>query len=859
MQQKLKKCLPYFFAILFFYAIAYIFAPQVLQNKIVRQTDIDSWRGMANEIVTYNEANPDKDPALWTNSMFSGMPGTMISVIYEGDYTDGIYKFIHKVTGVRPPSYLLIAMIGAFLMFLAFGVNIWLSVVGAIAVGFCSYNLQIIQVGHNTKMVAIAFMPWVIAAVVYAYRKRPLLGALLFAFALSFQIEANHPQITYYLAMIIGVYCLAELYNAIKEKYLPKFVKTTLLIFAAAILGVATNINHLWPAYEYMGYTMRGGSELATERQMQEEAQSGTTANKGLDIEYATAWSYSPQETPNLMIPNFNGGSSVGALTKESEMYKALVEKGGYPPQNAEQVIQALPLYWGGQPSTAGPMYIGAISIFLFILGLILFNGAQKWGLLAVSLLAVLLSWGSNFIFPNYFSNFFTDFFFNYVPMYNKFRTVSMILVILQITIPVLAILTLDKVLKGDYEKPKIKRGVYISLAITAGLCLIFAIIPSLAGSFTSASDTSILPDFLQKPIVEDRISLLRADAFRSLMFIMLGAAVVWFGISSAKVKREYVYVALGLLILCDLWVVGKRYLNSSDFVSKRVIENQYAPREVDKIILQDKDPNYRVLDISVNTFNNAHVSYHHKSIGGYSAVKLQRYQDMIDNHIYAEMRMVMDDVSNAAAELGEEATIAAIQSHLGEYPVLNMLNTRYIIVDEGFPPLINPGAMGNAWFVTDVKAVKGAVEEIETIGMIDLEVQAVISEQFIHQVAGFSRDSLSENELIVLTEYSPNSLKYQYNAEAERVAVFSEVHYPAGWKAYIDGEECPVSRANYILRALKVPAGMHEIEFVYSPESFTKGATYSRIVSGLLLLLLLGYVVGKGVIARRGIKEPEE
>ena len=851
MQQKLKKFLPYFFAILFFYAVAYIFAPQVLQNKIVRQTDIDSWRGMANEIVTYNEANPDKDPALWTNSMFSGMPGTMISVTYEGDYTDGIYKFIHKVTGVRPPSYLLIAMIGAFLMFLAFGVNIWLSVMGAIAVGFCSYNLQIIQVGHNTKMVAIAFMPWVIAAVVYAYRKRPLLGALLFAFALSFQIEANHPQITYYLAMIVGAYCLAELYNAIKEKYLPKFIKTTLLIFAAAILGIATNINHLWPAYEYMGYTMRGGSELATEKQMQEGAQSGTLANKGLEIGYATAWSYSPEETPNLMIPNFNGGSSSGALTKESEMYKILVER-DYSPQNAEQIIQALPLYWGGQPSTAGPMYMGAISIFLFILGLILFKGAQKWCIAALSLLAVLLSWGSNLLFL-------TEFFFNYAPMYNKFRTVSMILVILQITVPVLAILTLDKVLKGDYEKPKLKRGIYITLAVTAGFCFIFALIPSLAGTFISASDTTIFRDYMLNPIIEDRISLLRADAFRSLVFILLGAAVVWFGISSAKVKREFVYVALGLLILCDLWVVGKRYLNSSDFVSKRVIENQYAPREVDKIILQDKDPNYRVLDISVNTFNNAHVSYHHKSIGGYSAVKLQRYQDMIDNHIHAEMRMVMDDVNNAAAELGEEATIAAIQSHLGEYPVLNMLNARYIIVDDGFPPLINPGAMGNAWFVTDVKAVKGAVEEIGAIGMIDLEVQAVVSDQFIHQVAGFSRDSLSENELIVLTEYSPNSLKYQYNAEAERVAVFSEVHYPAGWKAYIDGEEYPVSRANYILRALKVPAGAHEIEFIYTPESFTKGATYSRIISGLLLLLLLGYIVGRVVIARRDTEKQGE
>jgi len=846
MLQKLKCCLPYLYAILFFYVVAYMFSPQVLQNKIVQQPDIDSWRGMANEIVTYNKANPDKDPALWTNSMFSGMPATTISVIYEGDYTDGIYKFIHKVTGVRPASYLLIAMIGAFLMFLAFGVNIWLAVIGALAVGFCSYNLQIIEVGHNTKMVAIAFMPWVMAAVVYAYKRKALLGALLFAFALSFQIKANHPQITYYLAMIIGAYALAELYAAIKGKYLPKFAKTTLLIFAAAALGLATNVNHLWPTYENMGYTMRGGSELATEIQMREGQAQAKNRQGGLDIGYATSWSYSPEETPNLVIPNFNGGSSSGALTKESEIYKALVER-GYPPHNAEQTIQSLPLYWGAQPMTAGPMYMGAISVFLFILGLILLKGAQKWWIVAISLLAILLSWGSNLLFL-------TEFFFKYVPLYNKFRTVSMILVILQITIPILAIVTLNKLMSGEYEKPKVKRGVLISLSITAGFCLIFAIIPSIAGSFTSASDTVLLPDFLLKPIAEDRISLLRADAFRSMVFILLGAAVVWFGYSSAKVKREFVYVVLGLLILTDLWVVGKRYLNSSDFVSKRVIENQYAQREVDKIILQDKDPNYRVLDMSVNTFNNAHISYHHKSIGGYSAVKLQRYQDMIDHHISTEMRMVMDDVNNAVATMGEETTIVGIQSRLSEYPVLNMLNARYIIIDDDFPPLINEGTLGNGWFVNDLRLVNGAIEEIEGIDAVEVGEQAVVSEEFSRFVTGFSRETLSENELIVLTEYSPNRLVYQYNAEAERVAVFSEVYYPAGWKAYVDGEELPIFRANYILRAMKLPAGAHEVEFVYNPESFTKGAFYSRISSGLLILLLLGYLA-QIVIAGRKAK----
>ena len=857
MLQKLKCCLPYLFAILFFYVIAYIFSPQVLQNKIVQQSDIDSWRGMANEIVTYNKANPDKDPALWTNSMFSGMPANTISVIYEGDYTDTIYNFIHKVTGVRPPSYLIIAMVGAFLMFLAFGVNIWLAIVGAIAVGFCSYNLQIIQVGHNTKMVAIAFMPWVIASVIYAYKKKPVLGALLFAFALSFQIKANHPQITYYLAMILAAYCIAEFYSAIKGKYLHKFLKTTLLIFAAALLGVATNINHLWPTYENMVYTMRGGSELAAERQVAEQSaiqeeqqkageegrQSQTKGQRrGLDVEYATNWSYSLEETPNLIIPNFNGGSSYGALTQESETYKAIVEM-GYPAQSASQAIQSLPLYWGNQPSTAGPMYIGAISIFLFILGLILLSGAQKWWIGIISLLAILLSWGSNLLFL-------TEFFFNYAPLYNKFRTVSMILVILQITIPILAIITIDKVIKGDYEKAKVKRGITIALAITAGFCLIFALIPTLAGSFVSAYD-SMLQDFMRGPIVDDRISLLRADAFRSLVFIVLGAGVVWAGFAT-KIKKEYIYVALGILILADLWVVDKRYLNDSNFVSKRTIENQYAQREVDKIILLDKDPNYRVLDMSVSTFNNAHVSYHHKSIGGYSAAKLQRYQDIIDDHITAEMRMIADDVNQALESMGEEATIEGIQSQLGEYPALNMLNARYIIVNDGFPPLMNEGALGNAWFVNDLKMVNGAIEEIEGIDMVEVSEQAVVSEEFSKIVAGFSKENLSEDELIVLTEYSPNRLVYQYNTEAERVAIFSEVYYPAGWRAYVDGEEFPIFRANYILRAMKLPAGAHEVEFVYKPESIEKGAFYSRISSGLLILLFLAYIAQEVIVRRK-------
>lgn len=841
-----KKILPYLIAVLSFIVIAYMFTPQVFSGKVVNQGDIASWRGMANEIISYNEANPDKDPALWTNSMFSGMPATTISVVYDGDFTDYLYKILF--VGQRPPSYLLISLIGSFLLFLAFGVNVWLSIIGAIAISFCSYNMQIIQVGHNSKMVAIAFMPWVLAAVVYAYRKKALLGALLFAFALSFQIKANHPQITYYLAIIIAGYAIALLYTSIKDKYFLKFLRTSVYLLIAGALGIATNINHLWPTYEYSKYTMRGGSELAKEK---------GTEQKGLEIAYATQWSYSLEETPNLLIPNYNGGATAGELSKNSESYKVL--QSGF--QGADQIIKQMPLYWGPQPFTAGPMYLGAISIFLFILGLILLRGATKWWIASVSLLALLLSWGSNFL-PV------TEFFFNYIPLYNKFRTVSMVLVILQITIPLLAFLTVDKLLKGEYDQKKVKTGLIISLAITAGFSLIMAILPSLAGTFTGASDTQ-LPEQLRGALVQDRQSLLSADAFRSLVFILLAGAALWFTIMG-KLKKEYMFAILGVLIIADMWSVDKRYLNESHFVKNRDFEQQYSKRPVDEMILQDKDPNYRVLDLSISTFNDAHVSYHHKTIGGYSPAKLQRYQDLIDNYIIPEMQQIGKDLTGIK-------TMEEAQAKFGNYPILNMLNTRYIVIGAQNPPLVNHNALGNGWFVNEVKVAGNVTEEIAGIGAMDLSRSAVVSKEFETAVAGIpaasvatpvpvSSDTLigasqtslikdtvsSPAEFIKLTYYSPNELSYEYTALTEKLAVFSEVYYPKGWTAYIDGQPAEIINADFILRALKVPAGSHKVEFKYKPESFTKGAMYSGIASGLLILLLLAGIGGEIYNKRR-------
>lgn len=838
--KNLKIWLPYVAAVALFYVLAYMFTPQVFSGKVVNQSDIASWRGMANEIITYNESHPDQDPALWTNSMFSGMPATTISLKYDGDFLDIFYNTIHKLTGQRPPSYLLISMVGAFLLFLAFGVNPWLSIVGAVAISFASYNMQIIQVGHNSKMVAIAFMPWVLAAVVYAYRKKGFLGAILFAFALSFQIKANHPQITYYLAIIVLGYGFAELYNHIAEKKILKFLKVSGLLLLLGGLGIASNINHLWPTYEYSKYTMRGGSELAKEQGKQQE---------GLDIGYATSWSYSPEETPNLFIPNFNGGSSAGELDRESATYKAL-KGGGY--QGADQIIKQMPLYWGPQPFTAGPMYLGAIMVFLFILALFLIGGAVKWWALGVTLLAVLLSWGSNFL-P------LTEFFFKYIPMYNKFRTVSMVLVILQILVPLMGVLVIEKLMKSEFSAKKFKTGMISALVLTAGFALLAMIFPSVAGSFTSPADAN-LPEQIRATLAEDRASLLSADAFRSVLYILAAAAVLWFAfgrreassknrvLSPAKLKY-LVYGGIGILVLADMWGAGKRYLNDSHFIKNREFEQQYALRPVDNIILEDKDPNYRVLDISINTFNDSHISYHHKTIGGYSPAKLQRYQDMIDYHIMPEMQKIASSLSSVKTL--EEAQIMVDNT---ETPVLNMLNSKYIVIGAQNPPLLNNRAMGNCWFVDSIAWVANNLDEINTISDVNLSNTAVVSEEF-RSLAGeiTTADAPAFEDVIKLTNYSPNKLTYQCETTSDRVAVFSEVWYPAGWIATIDGKPAEIFRANYTLRALKVPAGSKVIEMEFRPDSYYKGATYSRIASSILLVLLAIGGLFEGIAFRRG------
>lgn len=807
-----KSLTPYVIAVILFIILSFAYFPALFEGKVINQSDISSYQGAARELEDYRAQTGEE--ALWTNSMFSGMPSTMISTRYKGNFIEKIYDQFFFFP--RPASYFLIALIGFYLLMLVIGVNKWLAIVGACAFTLCSYNLQILQVGHNAKFVAIAFIPMVLASLIYAYQKKPLPGAIFFGITLCFEILANHMQITFYLALMVIAYGIAQLYSAIKTKTLPRFFKTSCFIILATLLAAGSNVNHLWPTWEYAEYTMRGGSELTLNQNENNKTKGG------LDKEYATNWSYGIEETPNLLIPNFNGGASSSDVGQDSETYKTLKQ---YGIGDAEHIVKAIPTYWGPQAFTAGPMYMGAISIFLFILGLVLIKGPTKWWIAGISLLALLLGWGRHFMWLS-------GLFYDYVPLYNKFRVPSMILIVLQCTIPLLGFYCLNKILKGEFDKAALMKGLKIAGGITGGFCLLFALLPGLAGSFSSSDDLSSFRNFQQliPALVADRKSMLQGDAFRSFVFIILSVGVIWLYIRK-KLGTNHAILAMGILTLADLWTVDKRYLNNDHFVTKRDFQKSFAIRPVDKEILQDKSLDYRVLDISVNTFNDSHVSYHHKTIGGYSAAKLQRYQDMIDYHILPEIIAFSKDLEHGA-------TLTTAEESLAGQKVLNMLNTKYIILDAN-TVIENRSALGNAWFVRDYKWVNTPDEEIITLKETNPAETAIISKDFesIIQDKGFNFD---ENATIKLTEYAPNRLVYQTTAANEQLALFSEVYYPKGWKASIDGKETEHFRANYILRGLIIPAGEHTVVFEYKPQSYYLGAKISMIFSGTLLLALL-------------------
>ena len=862
--------------IVLFLALSYGFVPQVLDGKIVNQSDISGYVGMSHEMNEWNKAHPD-NPTYWTDSMFGGMPTTAISTRNGGDYTQWIYDLL--LTGKRPATYLFITLLGAFLLFLAFGVSWPIAIGGAIAIAFCSYNFQIIQVGHNTKMQAIAFMPWVLAAVVYTYRSccrhsspasghsepasghtepsschsersrgiswQTLLGAVLFGLALSMQIKANHQQITYYLAIIVLLYALVEFIGAIKEKRWKPFMLASALLLVAGGAGIATNVNKLLPLAKYTPETMRGGSELAKDN----------GGGKGLDLDYATSWSYGWEELPNLMIPNFNGGASAGAVNPEKSATVQLLKRSGQ--RNVRETAKALPLYWGPQPFTAGPMYIGAITIFLFVLGLGLYKGREKWWLLAATILAILMAVGSHFMA-------FTAFCFKYLPLYNKFRTVSMALVVLQVTLPILGFVTLDRIVREKYDRQSFFKAFWWALGITGGFSLLAWLVPGLFGNFESAADAG-MQDILVDALIKDRISIFRADALGSLALIAASAGLLlWaympkgqtdYSKRFAGYGRKWIAaVVICLLSTVNLFVTGKRYLNADHFTTPKDFNKPFAERPVDKMIKADEDPQFRVLDLTVNVFNSSVPSYHHKSVGGYSPAKLQRYQDLIEHYLSGEINALYK-------QLNEVPDPEKITEWMATgTPVLNALNTRYVILDGNYPPLYNEAANGAAWFVDSVVTASTPEEEIELIGKVDLRRQAVVRDaRSLPGMTGDSQPGMTDEsavipgqdgsaasvipgltgDLIEMTSYAPNELHYKYSADSERLAVFSEIYYPNGWHATVDGQPLELLRVDWALRAALLPAGEHEVVMTFLPDSYRIGARVSAIASIALLVLL--------------------
>ena len=780
-----KKIAIYIGIILGFLVLAYGFVPQVLSGKIINQSDISGWRGMVQEMAQWNSAHPD-DKTAWTESMFGGMPTTTIEPSTEGDWTRPLYKGL--MTGKRPANWLFVSLLGGFLLMLAFGVNPLIAAGGAIAITFCSFNIQIIQVGHNTKMQAIALMPWVLAAMVFAYKSavakklpQALLGAALFGLTVSFQVKANHPQISYYLALIILFYVLTVFIWLLTDKKrrtaIGRFFEVSALLMVLGIAGIGTNASKLLPTFEYTPYSMRGG------------ATSGET--KGLDLEYATAWSYGWEELPNLMIPNFNGGASAGALGPKSETYK-LLKRAGQP--NLKQVSKQLPLYWGPQPFTAGPMFIGGISIFLFLMGLLCYKGTERWWLLAATLFAVFLALGHNFMW-------FTKLCYKYLPLYNKFRTVSMALTVLQVSVPLLGFIFLNALVKGEFSHEELRRKGLIAFALTGGVCFLFWLFPGLAGTFTSASDAG-MQGALTDALVADRIHLLRQDALGSFLLILASAGLILWGAKQEVLgRRVTAALCICVLVLVNLFVVGKRYLRADDFVTPKNFMTQFNQRPVDKVILADPDPSYRVLDLTVNVFNDSHPSFWHKNIGGYSPAKLQIYQEYIESHLQKE-------IGQLTKALQGVRTIEEAEAALPELEGLSKLNCRYIIIDGGAAPLKYPFAKGNAWFEGD-----GEVR---------------------------------------MTSYAPNRLRYEYSSPVEQKLTFSEVWYPAGWHLRLeDGTELVMTLSDEVLRSAVVPAGQHTLEMRFEPASYARGAAVSRICSILLILLALGSVAGM-VLARR-------
>ena len=818
-----KKFLPDVVVILVFAIIsfAYFLVP-VTQGKILFQHDASAGVGSAQELTEYQ--NRTGETTRWTNSIFGGMPTYQMSPSYQS--TDGLSQVMNAYHLWLPDNvwFLFAYLLGFYILLRAFDFRQTLAALGSIMWAFSSYFLIIIAAGHLWKVMALAYLPPMIAGIVLAYRGRYLSGFIVTALFTAFEIKANHVQMTYYYLFIILFMVIAYLVKAVREKQLAGFMKSTGVVAAAAVIGIAINLSSLYHTWQYQKESMRGKSELVKKN-------AANQTSSGLDRDYITQWSYGIDETLTLLVPDAKGGATVPLSKNATAMAKADPQIQSMIPQ----LYDAIPQYFGTQPGTSGPVYVGAFVLFLFILGLFIVRGSMKWALLAATVLSVLLAWGHNFMG-------FTNFFLDYIPMYAKFRTVASILVIAEFTIPLLAALALKKMVDEPEVLTKQMKFVYISLALTAGVALLIALFPGMMEPFISDQERQMITSIqgmdgntantILSNIATMREAMVSADAWRSVIVILIGFALL-FLYKMKKLRVEFMMIAITVLCLADMWQVNKRYLNDSMFVEKSVREQAQPMTQTDRQILQDKALDYRVLNFASNTFNENETSFYHKSIGGYHAAKLRRYQELIDAYISPEMQKTMPAIAQAGGDMTKVNGNSI-------FPVLNMLNAKYFIVplqSNQTVAIQNPYVYGNAWFVDKITYVKNANEELDGLGKLDLRHEAIADAGFRSQLGeSKAQDSTS---IVKITAYEPNQLTYDVRSATGGIVVFSEIFYPE-WTATVDGKAVELGRVNYVLRALNVDKGHHTVVLTFDPKSVKQTETVAYLSYGVLLLVVL-------------------
>lgn len=822
----LKRFYPDMVVVLLFAVISFAyFYPAVTEGRILAQHDAVAGIGAGQEAKDYQEQTGET--TRWTNALFGGMPTYQIAPSYPSTKTLNSIQNLYHLYLPGCTWYVFVMLLGFYILLRAFDFRAWLAALGAVMWAFSSYFFIIIAAGHIWKLVTLAYIPPTIAGMVLVYRGKYAQGALLTALFVALQIVSNHLQMTYYFLFVMLFMAVAYGVTAWKSNELPRFFKQTGVLAVAALVGISINLSNLYHTYQYSKESMRGKSELVKEN-------SANQTSSGLERDYITQWSYGIGETFSLLVPNVKGGASVPLSQNETAMEKANPAYMGLYGQLGQ--------YWGEQPGTSGPVYVGAFVMFLFILGCMIVKGPMKWAMVVGTVFSIVLSWGKNLMGV-------TDFFIDYVPLYDKFRAVSSILVIAEFTIPLLAMMALKEIVaRPEIWKEQLK-AVCISLGLTAGLSLLFAVMPHLFfGSYLSQMELSALQNGLPAehlaPVLvnleEMRTAVFTADAWRSFFVILAGVAVLWLYAGLHKIKAMTMVAALAVICLVDMWGVNKRYLYDGQFVAKGSEMKPFlTPSETDKLILADKTLDFRVLNLSGNTFNENETSYWHKSIGGYHAAKLRRYQEMIEMHIQGEMGRLFKEIPAAGGDMNKVDG--------NHFPVLNMLNTRYFIFPlEGGKkfPLLNPYALGNAWFVGKVDYVDNANEEIESLHQVNPAQTAVVDRRFAGVVK--QTEGADTTATVVLTSYKPNELIYEVGSQKGGTVVFSEIYYP-GWRSYVDGEEVAHGRANYILRAMNVPAGKHEVKFVFDPQSLhiTEAIAFGALgllLAGAVLLLVLWF-----------------